>query len=347
MGNYPLGVNDLLAAMQFRRQKEQQDEGMNDPFVIKQKLIAERMAEEQLKAAQEANKMAEMKRSMLTPTGMPAATDSPYTRGYPAFAKAQEIERLLTLMNGGQPRGGGGGGGEEPSYAQQMEARTNKQAADQLALNESFNPPKPDPYDTFMQTTQEMKTQGQPSGGGNNQPTTVAELLADEQSNTAGYGGLLNQAKGKPKSPLYGSALTPTTTQDIMTGTTPVQDTVNKENKAKVMDLQTWLNTGSTVPPKEWTPEMRSTAADIKSQEEKDLAIKKEDTKTRIDNRKNQKTEINKYEADLYKNPLWKEVPANERADIKEKYMAFVKWVIKNNGVPDTQSFLDKLFVKE
>lgn len=343
----------LMAALQMKQQKERG--GMQDGVQSgKLKAIQEQLAQQQLKSAQEANKMAELRRGMLTPTGVPGATDSPYSQGYPDYAKAQEKDKLLSLMNGGKAYTGigdfgtgggggyGGGGGGNLSYADQMEKRQAEQSAHQLALNEGFNPTQPKP-DTIT-AANALGNLYRPGGQDVPQtPMTPQELLAQEQSNTAGYQSLLNQKGGN----------TPQTNANIMAGTTPVQDADKADRAKKAMEINTWLNTGSTVPPSEWSPEMRNTAAEIKSQREKDSATKKTEATTRIDNRKTEKTGMNKYEAELYKDPHWtaKEkdggIPAQEKENIKQKWLAYAKWKIKNGEVPDQASFWDRIFETE
>ena len=132
---YPLYTPDLLAAWQASRQKERQ----NNSSFIKQKMIADAMAEEQLKAAQLANKQAELSMQPDIYT-----TQSPITKGtelgiskeflYNApgymsgvptsqiFSEKAATDRAMigtmaqaaTAASTAQRHGGGGGGSGKP-----------------------------------------------------------------------------------------------------------------------------------------------------------------------------------------------------------------------------------------
>jgi hypothetical protein len=97
-----LGMADLLARQQSASRKTAEEKAM--------------MAE-QLKSMQEANKMAELKRMMLTPSPSNTVLDSPYTIGMPRYQKEQENMRYLSMLTGNPLpnqgiRGSGDGGNE-------------------------------------------------------------------------------------------------------------------------------------------------------------------------------------------------------------------------------------------
>jgi hypothetical protein len=100
---------DLLSALQMKRQR---DEGGNSN--------RNAMEREQLKAMQEQNKMAELKRGLLTPGPKTRTMDSPYTIGFPEYQQEQEKIKYAAMATG-QPLpnqgfiGGGGGDSSEPT----------------------------------------------------------------------------------------------------------------------------------------------------------------------------------------------------------------------------------------
>jgi hypothetical protein len=103
---------DLLSALQMKRQR---DEGGNSNSIRQNA-----MELEQLKAMQEQNKMAELKRGLLTPGPKTRTMDSPYTIGFPEYQQEQEKIKYAAMATG-QPLpnqgfiGGGGGDSSEPT----------------------------------------------------------------------------------------------------------------------------------------------------------------------------------------------------------------------------------------
>ena len=199
-----LQLIDMLAAMEMKQRSENESENR----AAQAKLLAE-----QTKSMQEANKLAELKRSMLTPTGMPNAKDSVYSIGYPEYAKRQEKMQLLSQMTGSPLpshgfRGGGGGYGR---------------GGDDRGQEQPVNPYPDGVRGTGPDSAQAAAALGEIYRPGGQEPTqapmSIAELLADERGNVAGGQSLIDQRNTMGGTPVASP-----------TWETPVQNTINQEN---------------------------------------------------------------------------------------------------------------------
>jgi hypothetical protein len=150
---------DLLSALQMKRQR---DEGGNSNSIRQNA-----MELEQLKAMQEQNKMAELKRGLLTPGPKTRTMDSPYTIGFPEYQQEQEKIKYAAMATG-QPLpnqgfiGGGGGDSSEPTPGDSAE-----QVAKTDLLKQQGN----------LAEEQARMVQQQRSGYG----SATKDLLADQQ----------------------------------------------------------------------------------------------------------------------------------------------------------------------
>jgi hypothetical protein len=105
---------DLLSLLQMKRQRDEGDGGNSNS------IRRNTMELEQLKAMQEQNKMAELKRGLLTPSVKNPVMDSPYSIGFPAYQAEQDKMRYAAMATGQSlPNQGfhvsGGGGSSEPT----------------------------------------------------------------------------------------------------------------------------------------------------------------------------------------------------------------------------------------
>jgi hypothetical protein len=217
---------DLLSALQMKRQR---DEGGNSN--------RNAMEREQLKAMQEQNKMAELKRGLLTPGPKTRTMASPETIGFPEYQQEQEKIKYAAMATG-QPLpnqgfiGGGGGDGDN--------GNNNSKPTPQEPSMTYSGPDYSQAPDTVQAASALGKTMtggipNQSVGGGS--PSTIQELLADEQVNAAGYKSLLNQAG-------FSQDKTPRTYSSMMDGVSPVQGKIGKVNTERDIQGNTYLTTG-------------------------------------------------------------------------------------------------------
>ena len=226
---YPLYTPDLLAAWQSRFQRERQGEA--DQANAGQRKIQEQMAAEQLKSLQEENKKAELIRSLLTSTtnrpGTPS--DSVYSQGFGNFwNRERDLEDLSMLTGnkmpprglggGGRGGGGGGGGGSE----QPVTAPGSNYAPGQLEEMNAINDYQPQQAKPQVADVASLLGQIYRPGGGEQAPAPIADQLADEQQNQAGFQSLIDQSGGKIP-------------QGMMGGTSPVQSSINSEVQANAL----------------------------------------------------------------------------------------------------------------
>jgi len=290
-----LQLIDMLAAMEMKQRSENESENR----AAQAKLLAE-----QTKSMQEANKLAELKRSMLTPTGMPNAKDSVYSIGYPEYAKRQEKMQLLSQMTGSPLpshgfRGGGGGYGR---------------GGDDRGQEQPVNPYPDGVRGTGPDSAQAAAALGEIYRPGGQEPTqapmSIAELLADERGNVAGGQSLIDQRNTMGGTPVASP-----------TWETPVQGAVNDENQLKDTITQTFLNQGGTsVPPKQLSPEEQLAAVNAKNaQREKERAMEL-GSKNRSAARKREDDEFKTYQNKVYSDKYFQELDA----DAQEKILALI-----------------------
>jgi hypothetical protein len=240
-----LPVEALLGMWQQRRAQETDNSNSMTP-------IQEAMAKEQLKSMQEKNKMAELTRGLLTPGAKNPVMDSPYTQGFPAYQQEQDRIKNAALATGqslpnqGFSGGGYGGGGESQPIPAQESGMTytgpdhsqNSTVDIANALGQLYRP------------------------GGEDipqQPQTMADALADEQQNKAGYESLIKEKYSMPS---------PETTNNLMANTDPVAAAIAKRDADNRVFSDLYMS-GAAPLPKTLKPEDQLNLVNQKKVKEK------------------------------------------------------------------------------
>jgi hypothetical protein len=290
---------DLLGAMQVGSQNRQNDSGSK---------MRDRLLAEQLKGIQEQNKMSELRRSLLTPTGMPNATGEGH---YADFAKAQEAERMAILMNGGIPPTGGGGipsgggfggrgeygsGGGGSVEPQPVEQGANGKVDVQSGGLGYYGPDR-SKMDSASIATGLGKLYG---GGGSAKPQeqTLYEKLVEEEANTKGLENLISQGEAKGK-------IAESDVGKITAGSTPVRNQAVTDFSKKADQM----------------------ANDKPLPSEKESAAKEK--------------ELKQYQQKIYSSPQWKSIT---RAGLNDTVLAELPEAVRQNDeaglVLDVEAFL-------
>jgi len=149
-------------------------------------------------------------------------------------------------------------------------------------------------------------------------PNELANAIRTEQENVGGMQSLISQAKGKGKD-LSGSNLT----SDM----TPVTDEAGKQANKLNSEYNTWMNSGSTIPPKEWPQEMRERGAAEKAKLKDNTAGQ-------------QKKEMDTYYNKLYSSNEFKNAGENKKK-MEDEYSKYIKWALETKRRPNLPSFFD------
>jgi hypothetical protein len=328
-GNKLLSIDQLLAAWQNRNQMENNSS---------QTAMQQKLAEKQLEAQDLANKKAALEMDLITsPFNIQrerwAGSGNANTPGVDkAISDNQKMQKLSMLTGKNMPnmgitgygggwgdRGHGDGGGEIQRPAP--------------GGYEYYGPDHSKEPTTVEAATQlgNIMREGVPQ-----QAPTIADLMAEEQGNVAGMQSLVNQAGNRGLGDKVAGA-----------GLTDNMEPTKLDQSQKMVDINTqfdtWMKSGSTVPPKEWPEEMRNTAANLRAEEKR----KADDAKGRTERRKSEQSELSTYQNKLYSNPDWKSkddpIPQEIKAKIKQVLPGFVRAARSKNPPqePDIQNLID------
>jgi hypothetical protein len=159
-------------------------------------------------------------------------------------------------------------------------------------------------------------------------PNELLKKVNDEAGNVSGMQSLINQgsAKGKNMGGMVAEE-----------GMQPVTGAVNNEAAKWGREVDTWLNTGSTVPPSTWPAHVRSAAA--AERKARDDAANTQKGADKIAGERNQ------YLDNLYSSKEFKGAGENQ-GEMESKFKEYVDWAIKTKRRPNLASFFEMNSIK-
>jgi len=362
---------DLLSAAEFARNKKRQEED------AKRQALQNQLIQQQIEAAKWQNLKDKERPTMTLPAGPGLGgmrekrfldEQAGYISGVsPTDTFNQWNQNMRQAMASGGGRGGGGGGGEDlgNTHSDPYSNYTPNQLAELNAINE-YQPQKnvKSGGDISLERAANnlgalfrppvtqldgKKGVGLPPSPDTSNPQTLAGLLADEAGNIGGMNSLVGQAISKGK----GNKLTGFNASE---GMTPIRNQVEKTGKDWDAKINTWMNTGSAVPPDDWPEDVRNKAANMKTQTEQTGKIKTKAAEDRGATRVAEQKDIEKYTNELYKNPYWtggklngevvEKMPENIKKEIKRVLPGFILAAKNKNTVPDIQSLIDSFMAE-
>lgn len=325
---------DLLAALQARRQFEESQRGN-----------AERERQQQLQnelLKQQIQKNEDVRGLALGQGGFPytSAMSNSASIGYPEYRLNQERQLALSQLTGqplpnqgitgygGGGRYGGMGGGQDAVAPSGM----NYIGPDHSAA--------PDVATAAQNLGNVMAGVREPG------PSPITDLLAAEQGNVAGVNSLVNQAINRGLGEKFTGA-------DMTEGMTPTADKLKRDSLGWNEKIDTWMKSGSTVPPSAWPEEIRNTAANIKTQQKEYTGKKEKEANLRGDRRKDESETLAKYQRELFSLPEWRGTSNIEAMpqDVKNQVLMVLPGFImaaRNRGQePDIRSLIEKMKVSQ
>lgn len=341
---------DLLGALEARRRMEQI--GANDD-------LQRRLMQEQLKAAEFQNMKAREVPTMTVPssglTGMPTKKFLHEMPGYISGVDPTEVFKEWNqnfrqgMASGGGRGGGGGGGGDDPAntHSDPYSNYTPNQLKELNAINDYQPQQKKTGKDSATIATELAKLYGRGGDGAGqgatipSDPLELKRTLADEAANVGSMQSLINQGKAKG----FGGKLGDMNPAE---GMQPVTGAVNKEADKWNREVDTWLNTGSTVPPSTWPDHIRNAAANERTQRDAETKAKAGAATSRIKGREQESASLKNLQKQLYSQPEWKdpEIDDEVKREIKEVLPGFIRGAIARNEEPDIRELIDGILIK-
>lgn len=320
---------DFLGAMAARRQMQESAEAE------RQRALQNRLMQEQIKAAEWQNLKDRERQTITLPAGpglggMREKQFLDQQAGYISGVSPEKVfEQWQQNFRSGMNAGGGGGGRGGSGYDAAPQQAANPYSY--IGPDHSAAPTAEQAAVNLGNLMKDVRTPGVAPG------TTVAEQISGEQSNVDSMKNLLGQAGIMEN------------TGSFTEGMLPTQDALNKDLDKLNSEYNTWINTGSTTPPKHWPQEVREGAAQAK-ESQKDLEFKKkEEADARIKRREKEAQEKRKYYKELYSLPEWRgnentgvaPIPENIKTEIERILPGFILAAENKGRVPDLRSLIN------